>query len=78
MKFAVVTIALAGAAIAAPASLEARQTGYCAANAKALAYGLAEHYVYDLVRDIALSRLSVHCACMLTRDVTPSAGPCLR
>ncbi|KAI0765473.1 hypothetical protein C8Q74DRAFT_1220210 [Fomes fomentarius] len=63
MKFALVAITLAGAVIAAPASLEARQTGYCAANAKALAYGLAEHYVYDLAH-----------ACVGNQEVTDSAN----
>ena len=60
MKFALLPIALASAALAAPATLETRQTGYCAANAKALEYGLAEKYVYDLVRySSSVARLDV-------------------
>ncbi|KAI0765450.1 hypothetical protein C8Q74DRAFT_1371246 [Fomes fomentarius] len=63
MKFALIPIALAGAALAAPTTLEARQTGYCAANRKALAYGYAEQYLYDLAF-----------ACVDNTQVTSSAN----
>ena len=54
MKFALAPLAFAAAAFAAPASLESRQTGWCAASAKTLAYGYTEPFAYRLVRVVAL------------------------
>ena len=53
MKFAqaLAPLAFAAVALAVPTSLEARQSGWCASSAKALAYGIVtETWVYDLVR----------------------------
>ncbi|KAI0745058.1 hypothetical protein C8Q76DRAFT_20921 [Earliella scabrosa] len=51
MKFAqaLAPLAFAAVALAVPTSLEARQSGWCASSAKALAYGIVtETWVYDL------------------------------
>ena len=54
MKFALVPLAFAAVAFAAPAALETRQTGWCVISNKVLSYGTTERFLYNLVRALSL------------------------